>query len=82
LVDPKHPEAHRDPSLRRSIERRAQQGIAALIRFNERDAITLFAPAFADIARGEVRRRPSSNSLGQIEECWTGRSGSYGMGFK
>jgi hypothetical protein len=45
-IDPSYPEAHRDPALRRWLLRRAQEGIAALIRFNERDAITVFAPPF------------------------------------
>ncbi|KRQ99317.1 hypothetical protein CP49_12030 [Bradyrhizobium valentinum] len=45
-IDPRHRDAHRDPSLRRFMFRRAQDGIAALIRFNERDALTVFAPPF------------------------------------
>ena len=36
-VDPSYPEAHRDPALRRWMFRRAQEGIAALIRFNAHD---------------------------------------------
>lgn len=45
-VDPHHREAHRDPALRRWLHRRAEQGIAALIRINSREAIALFAPPF------------------------------------
>jgi hypothetical protein len=45
-IDPKHPEARHDPALQRYLIRRAEQGIAALIRLNARDAITLFAPPF------------------------------------
>lgn len=45
-VDPKHPEAHRDPLLRAWLElRAAMYGQAALIRFNEKDALTLFPPS-------------------------------------
>lgn len=44
--DPKHPDAHRDPALRRYLFRRAQEGIAGLIRYNERDALVIFAPPF------------------------------------
>jgi hypothetical protein len=51
-VDPKHPDAHRDPALRRWMERRAEQGIAAIVRFNPKDAIVIFAPPF-DADRGE-----------------------------
>ncbi len=44
--DPKHRGAHRDPALRRWLIRRAEEGIAALIRFDERDALAVFAPPF------------------------------------
>ena len=45
-IDPKHPEARRDPALRRWMVRRAEEGKAALIRFNERNATVIFAPPF------------------------------------
>lgn len=45
-IDPKYPDAHRDPALRRWMFRRAQEGKATLIRFNERDALTIFPPPF------------------------------------
>jgi hypothetical protein len=45
-VDPKHPDAHRDPALRRWMIRRAEEDIACLIRFNEREAFVIFAPPF------------------------------------
>jgi hypothetical protein len=44
--DPKYPDAHRDPALRRYLFRRAEEGIAGLIRYNSRDAIVIFAPPF------------------------------------
>lgn len=44
--DPHHRDAWRDPALRRWLFRRAQDGIAAIIRFDARDAITVFAPPF------------------------------------
>jgi hypothetical protein len=47
-VDPDFPEAHRDPALRAYVERRAAEGVAALIRFSEREGFALFAPALAD----------------------------------
>jgi hypothetical protein len=46
-IDPDFPDAHRDPALRRYIERRAGEGIAALVRFNARDALAIFAPAMS-----------------------------------
>lgn len=45
-IDPKHPEAHRDPALRRWMFRRAQEGKAALVRFNSKDGLVIFAPPF------------------------------------
>ncbi|WP_456679369.1 MULTISPECIES: hypothetical protein [unclassified Bradyrhizobium] len=50
-IDPKHPDAHRDPALRRWMLRRAEEGKAALVRLNQHDAIVIFAPPFD--AKGE-----------------------------
>jgi hypothetical protein len=61
-IDPKHPEAHRDPALRRYLFRRAKDGIAGLIRFNEQDAIVLFAPPFG--VNGEWHEITSGMSSG------------------
>lgn len=47
-VDPSHPNAHRDPALRAYMWRRARDGVAALVRFNSKDAITIFAPVDPD----------------------------------
>jgi hypothetical protein len=43
-VDPDYPDAHRHPALRAYIERRAHEGKAVLIRFNETRGIAVFAP--------------------------------------
>ena len=44
-IDPGFPDAHRDPSLRAFLAQVARRdGMAALIRFDERTAITLLAP--------------------------------------
>jgi hypothetical protein len=39
--DPKYPDAHRDPALRRYLERRAAEGKMALVRYNQKDAFTI-----------------------------------------
>lgn len=44
-IDPKYPNAHRDPAFRRWLEKQGERGIAALIRFNERDALTIIPPS-------------------------------------
>lgn len=43
-VDPRHPDAHRDPALRRWIRKRAKKGIGALVRHSPTQAFALFAP--------------------------------------
>jgi hypothetical protein len=46
--DPKHPHAHRDPKLRAWMLRRAKDGIATLVRYGARDAITIFPPPMVE----------------------------------
>jgi hypothetical protein len=45
-VDPNYPDAHRDPALRRWLERREKQQILGLVRYNERSALCLLPPAW------------------------------------
>jgi hypothetical protein len=44
-VDPDYPDAWREPRMLAYLERRGTQGIAGLIRFNERDALAVFPPS-------------------------------------
>ena len=46
-VDPHHRDAWRDPALLAYIERRGKKGIAAIIRWSNRDALTVFPPTMA-----------------------------------
>jgi hypothetical protein len=43
-VDPKYPLAYRDPALRAYLLRRGEQGIAALVRYDNKRAVTLIPP--------------------------------------
>jgi hypothetical protein len=43
-LDPKFPDAYRDPRLRTYLLRRGREGIIALIRFNASDGMTLWPP--------------------------------------
>lgn len=45
--DPKHRDAHRDPALRAYLFRQGERGIAAIIRFDSRDAIIVIPPQLA-----------------------------------
>lgn len=44
--DPKRPDSHRDPRLREYLERRADEGMCAVIRYSASEAFVLFAPIF------------------------------------
>jgi hypothetical protein len=63
-IDPKYPDAHRDPALRRYMFRRAEEGIATLIRFNARDALTIFPPPFDEV-NGEWHEIAGGKAEGQ-----------------
>jgi len=43
--DPDYPDAHRDPALRRYLERRAAEGKIALVRYNQSDAFAIMPPS-------------------------------------
>jgi hypothetical protein len=45
--DPNYEDAHRDPDLRRYLERRAEENIAALIRYDSKRAFAIFAPSMS-----------------------------------
>ena len=49
--DPRYPDAHRDPALRAWIIR--QTGFAALVRYNDRDALFLLPPTMSDTGEWE-----------------------------
>jgi hypothetical protein len=59
--DPKAPDAWRDPPMLAFIERRAHEGIVALVRFDNKRAITVFAPPLCgdgqwhEVDNGELR---------------------------
>lgn len=54
-VDPKYPDAHRDPALRAYLARRGKEGIAAIIRYSSSEAFVLFPPAMT--SDGEFHER-------------------------
>lgn len=72
-VDPRYPEAHRDPALRAYLERRAHEGIAALIRYDASNAFPLFAPPMTGGLWVEERQRGvsegRSHSFAEIQRA-------------
>jgi len=65
-VDPARPDAHRDPRLRAYLEQHAKDGKLALIRLNERDSITLFAPSMS--GDGQWHEVPGRATVKQSHE--------------
>jgi hypothetical protein len=75
--DPDFPEAHRDPALRRWMFRRAQEGIATLVRFNSRDALTIFPPPFDNKGEWHEKRGGTAereHSIADVEAALGGEA--------
>jgi len=77
-IDPKYPDAHRDPALRRWMFRRAEEGKAALVRYNAHDAIVIFPPPFdKDGQWHEIKTGMQSvktHSFAEIEQALGGEA--------
>ena len=43
-VDPRYPDAHRDPALRAYLERRAKENVIGLVRWDNEAAMAIFPP--------------------------------------
>jgi hypothetical protein len=48
-IDPKYPDAHRDPALRAYIQRKSDEtgGMAAIVRYDSANAFVIFPPTLA-----------------------------------
>jgi hypothetical protein len=64
-VDPDYPDAHRDPALRRWLERRAKQNILGLVRYSEYSALCLLPPSWN--VKGEWVEFPISQMHRQVQ---------------
>lgn len=47
-VDPRYPDAHRDPALRAYLERRAGERIIGLVRWGSEEGMALFPPSLSN----------------------------------
>jgi hypothetical protein len=56
-VDPKFPDAHRDPALRAYLERRAEENVIGLVRWDDERGMAIFPPALS--ADGEWHEKDS-----------------------
>jgi hypothetical protein len=64
-VDPKHPDAHRDPALRAYLERRAAENTIGLVRYDDLEGMALFPPSMSD------NRQWNERTSGQRTESHT-----------
>jgi hypothetical protein len=70
-VDPNYPDAHRDPALRRYLERRGAEGVAALVRYGTREGMTIFPPQMNVERRWyELRSNMASQPEHTAEQRW------------
>jgi hypothetical protein len=78
-IDPKFPDAHRDPALRQYLERLGETGVAAIVRYDNRKAMTLIPPNLAadrqwheyHHSEDEVaRERTAAERFAGIQAAW------------
>ena len=75
-VDPKFPDAHRDPALRAYLERRAEENIVGLVRWDNEKAIVIFPPALSSDGRWHERTSAFRQEAHTIEEKIAALSGN------
>jgi hypothetical protein len=73
-IDPSYPDAHKDPALRAWLAEQAEEGIVGIIRYNEKDAITVFAPAMSDDRQWHEVRSTSSQKQHSVIDILTALS--------
>ena len=71
--DPKYPDAHRDPALRRWLETLATEKTVGLVRYNEKDCFVIFPPAMCDDnqwheAKDNTKAARKQHSMAEIVE--------------
>lgn len=71
-IDPRHPEAHRDPALRDFLDRRGRDGVAAVIRYGATEGIVLIPPSMSGDGWIEKRGTSSPDYRGLLKRM-TGR---------
>lgn len=74
-VDPSYPDAHRAPALRAYLERRAEEGKAGIVRWDDTRAVVIFPPALSQNGRWnevESNLRTKDHSLEEIAQALGG----------
>ena len=66
--DPNYPNAHRDPALRRLMERLGHAGIATLVRLGNAEGIAIFPPSMTPDGRWFEHRGPNTGRQTTPEE--------------
>lgn len=67
-VDPSYPDAHRDPALRRYLERQSAEGWVGLVRLGASDGLLLVPPAMADDNQWHEQTSESANREHRLHE--------------
>lgn len=68
-IDPKHPDAHRDPALREWLLELGERGIIGLVRYNEQDCMSIFPPNLSDDKQWhEVTRTTASQKQHSLKD--------------
>jgi hypothetical protein len=75
-VDPDHRDAHRDPALRRWLER---QRMPAIIRYSERDGFVLFPPSCSEDRQWHEQRSGMSEHSHTLEQKAAALGGSLSI---
>jgi hypothetical protein len=80
-VDPKFPDAHRDPALRAYLERRAEENIIGLVRWDDELGMAIFPPALSADGQWHEKRsgvRTKGHSPAELVAALSGRLPSGG----
>lgn len=54
-IDPRSPDAHEDPALRRFLARRGEEGITGLMRMNAHDGFVIWPPAMTSDGQWHIQ---------------------------
>ena len=65
--DPDHPQAYLAPSILEFVRRRAANGLSAIIRYNNDDALLLVAPELT--GKSWLRFHSGKTPLGRLADC-------------
>lgn len=69
-VDPRYPDAHRDPALRAYLERRAKENVIGLVRWDHEIGMALFPPELSSDGQWHEKRSSVRQKEHSAEELF------------